>query len=74
MKHEAKYANLAHLTGLPNLATIIDPERLERLALAARTQLANRTPGCPLRYQVAAEQYAEAAEYRLEHPEEVMGV
>jgi hypothetical protein len=70
MLHEEQYAKLARLTGLPNLATIVDPERLQRLVWAAQNQLATQTANCPLRYQVAAKHYAEAAAYRLEHPDE----
>jgi hypothetical protein len=72
MKHAEEYEALANLTGLPNLATIHDPERLERLIAAAETSLAHCTPKCPLRYKVAYKQYAEAATYRLEHPEEIL--
>jgi len=71
MKHADKYESLAELTGLPNLSAINDPERLESLADAARTMLRASTRECPLRYKVACREYAEAAIYRLEHPEEI---
>ena len=39
MKHVDKYEQLAQLTGLPNLANVNDPERLERLVAAAESGL-----------------------------------
>jgi bacterioferritin (cytochrome b1) len=72
MKHADKYERLAQLTGFPNLANVNDPERLERLVAAAASSLAHTTVGCPLRYSVAYRQYAEAAQYRLDHPEELL--
>ncbi|HWR52216.1 MAG TPA: hypothetical protein VN428_13985 [Bryobacteraceae bacterium] len=71
MKHAEQYEKLARLTGFPNLAAIYDPERLERLVAAADSSLAHCTLQCPLRYKVAYKEYAEAAAYRLEHPEEI---
>jgi hypothetical protein len=70
MHHTDKYERLAQLTGLPNLATINDPDRLERLVTAAQSCLAHCTLRCPLRYKVAYSECAEAAQYRLEHPDE----
>jgi hypothetical protein len=61
MKHADKYERLTQLTGLPNLAAIVDPERLERLVSAAKSSLAHCTLRCPLRYKVAYSEYAEAA-------------
>jgi bacterioferritin (cytochrome b1) len=72
MKHADKYERLAQLTGFPNLANVNDPERLERLVRAAESGLAHCTLQCPLRYKVAYRQYSEAAQYRLEHPEELL--
>jgi hypothetical protein len=62
-------AKLARLTGLPNLDTINDPERLERLISAAWNMLAHTTPQCPLRFEIAYVEYARLATYRLEHPD-----
>jgi hypothetical protein len=72
MKHADKYEQLAQLTGLPNLANVNGPERLERLVAAAESSLAHSTKRCPLRYAVAYRQYGEAAQYRLEHPDEIV--
>ena len=72
MKHADKYERLAQLTGLPNLARVNDPERLERLVAAAESSLAHCTLPCPLRYQVAWREYREAALYKLENPEEFL--
>jgi bacterioferritin (cytochrome b1) len=71
MKHADKYERLAQLTGFPNLATVNDPERLERLVGNAESSLAHCTLRCPLRYQVALREYGEAALYKLENPEEL---
>ena len=72
MMHEAKYDKLARLTGLPNLANLNYPDRLERLISAAWNMLSTSVPGTPLRYGVAYKEYAEAAEYRLENPEDIV--
>ena len=72
MKHVDKYEQLAQLTGLPNLANVNDPERLERLVAAAESGLTHCTPQCPLRYTIAYRPYGEAAQYKLEHPEEMV--
>jgi hypothetical protein len=66
MNEADRYEALAKLTGLPNLATINDPERLERLVDAAKSSLAHSTRHCPLRYKVAYREYAEGAD-RLQH-------
>jgi len=70
--HEAKYDTLAKLTGLPNLGCVNDPDRLERLISAAWNMLSTSVPGTPLRFSVAYKEYAEAAEYRLENPEDIV--
>jgi hypothetical protein len=72
MMHEAQYDRLARLTGLPNLGNVNDPDRLERLICAAWNMLSTSVPGAPLRFTVAYKEYAEAAEYRLENPEEIV--
>ncbi len=66
------HPKLARLTGLPNLANIHDPERLERLVDAAWSALTHTTTKCPLRVKAALKEYAEAASHRLEHPEELL--
>jgi hypothetical protein len=71
MKYADRYERLAQLTGLPNLQAINDPERLERLAAAAESSLNHSSLRCPIRYLVAYRQYAQAAQYRLENPEEI---
>ena len=71
MKYADQYEQLARLTGLPNLAAINDPERLERLVVAARSSIAHSTVQCPLRFLAAYSEYAKAALYRLENPEEI---
>jgi hypothetical protein len=71
MKHANEYERLAKLTGLPDLGTISDPDRLERLVSAARSSLAHCTRRCPLRFKIAYTQYAEAAQDRLENPEQI---
>ena len=70
--HEAKYDQLARLTGLPNLGTVNDPDRLERLISAAWNMLSTSVPGTPLRFTVSLKEYAEAAEHRLENPEDIV--
>jgi hypothetical protein len=69
MKHAKEYEALAKLTGLPNLATVNNPERLESLVAAANSTPGHSTPECPLRYKIAYREYTGAAAYRLEHPE-----
>ena len=69
MKHEAEYDQLARLTGLPNLAGVNDPERLERLVAGAWSSLSHASSRMPLRCRVAYTRYAEAALERLENPE-----
>ena len=71
MKYADRYERLAQLTGLPSLACINDPERLERLVTAAEGMLNHSSLRCPIRYLVAYRQYAQAAHYRLENPEEI---
>jgi hypothetical protein len=57
------------MTGLPNLETVNDPARLERLSQAAWGIYAKSTDRMPLRTQAALTEYAKAAMDRLEHPE-----
>ena len=54
-----------------NLAGIVDPERLERLAHAANTAMNHASRKLALRTKVALRQYAAAVTYRLEHAEEL---
>lgn len=63
---DAVTTRTAALTGLPDLAHINDPERLENLAHVARGIQQHQTLDCPLRYKVAIAEYIKTVDAKLE--------
>ncbi len=67
-ENQAWHRRLAQLTGYPNLLSIRDPERLERLIELADLASSHLVPGAPIRYKAYRNYIAEATT-RWEDPE-----